>query len=80
MIVLDKIESVVLSRFACRAWPALRRSLACITATAGKTPTISDPAIPPGSRGFIITLSITTPHSLGFQYVLEFADSESTED
>jgi type IV pilus assembly protein PilM len=31
---------------------------------------IVDPALPPGCRGYIMTLSITTPHSLGFQYVL----------
>ena len=31
---------------------------------------ITDPAIPTGSRGFLITLSLTTPHKDGFIYVL----------
>jgi type IV pilus assembly protein PilM len=71
MIVLDKVESTY--------WPDLIGNLGNNTppelklqtvAVPGQNPTISDPAIPAGSRGFIITLSITTPHSLGFQYVL----------
>jgi hypothetical protein len=32
---------------------------------------VDDPAIPPDAKGFIITLSVTTPHSLGFEYVLD---------
>jgi type IV pilus assembly protein PilM len=73
IIVLDKIEStyapdLITSLTGAGAPPEL--SLQTATVPGQGTPTISDPAIPPGSRGFIITLSITTPHSLGFQYVL----------
>ncbi len=39
-------------------------------APGGQTPTITDPAIPQGSRGFIITLSVTTPHAQGFLLAL----------
>jgi len=70
LIVLDKIESAYYPDLLTNLSTA-PPELGLVTATVpGQSPTISDPAIPPGSRGFIITLSITTPHSLGFQYVL----------
>ena len=70
LIVLDKIESTYYPDLLTNLTTA-PPELGLVTATVpGQSPAISDPAIPTGSRGFIVTLSITTPHSLGFQYVL----------
>jgi type IV pilus assembly protein PilM len=74
----DQREIIVLDKFDSAYAPDLLAALANAPpelglqtapgATGGTT--ISDPAIPPGSRGFIITLNVTTPHAQGFQYVL----------
>jgi hypothetical protein len=69
MIVLDKVESVYAPDLLVGLSGA-PPELGLATAAASGGQPISDPAIPAGSRGFIITLSITTPHSNGFQYVL----------
>jgi hypothetical protein len=71
MIVLDKIESVYQPDLIASLVSApTELSLQTAVAPGQTSATISDPAIPAGSHGFIVTLSITTPHSLGFQYVL----------
>lgn len=56
MIVLDKIESVYYPDFSTYVPPV--------------PPEPGDTPLPAGSRGFVVTLSVTTPHSLGFEYVL----------
>jgi type IV pilus assembly protein PilM len=67
MIVIDKIESVYLPDVLAGMANA-PPELGLTSPTPGSPPT--DPAIPAGSRGFLITLSITTPHKLGFIYAL----------
>jgi type IV pilus assembly protein PilM len=69
MIVLDKVESVYAPDLLVGLSGA-PPELGLATAAASGGQPISDPAIPAGSRGFLITLSITTPHSNGFLYVL----------
>jgi hypothetical protein len=68
MIFIDKVESVY--------YPDVLGGLNSPPAELGLTPPAqgqqgySDPAIPAGSRGYMITLSVTTPHHDGFIYVL----------
>ncbi|MGA2442134.1 MAG: type IV pilus assembly protein PilM [Tepidisphaeraceae bacterium] len=71
LIFIDKIDSAYV--------PDLPTGLASAPSELGLTtaappgggqPTITDPAIPAGSRGYIIVLSVTTPHSQGFLFVL----------
>jgi type IV pilus assembly protein PilM len=67
IIVIDKIDSAYapdLLQALTSAPPELG-----LTAPAQGQP-VSDPAIPSGSRGFIITISLTTPHSDGFLFAL----------
>jgi hypothetical protein len=76
MIVLDKIESAYYpdllgSSPLTTPPPELGPIPTAASATPGAVPAVTDPALPPGCRGFVITLSITTPHSYGYQYVLE---------
>ncbi len=67
IILIDKIESAY--------YPDLLQGLTGappelgLTAAAAGQPA-SDPAIPAGSRGFIMTFNITTPHKDGFLYAL----------
>jgi len=67
IVLIDKIESAY--------YPDLLQGLSGappelgIAAAAAGQPA-SDPAIPAGSRGFIIKISITTPHKDGFLYAL----------
>ncbi len=69
IVLIDKIESAY--------YPDLLLGLAgappelgmATPASAGQP--ASDPAIPSGSRGFILTISITTPHRDGFLYALQ---------
>ncbi|HEX4056217.1 MAG TPA: type IV pilus assembly protein PilM [Tepidisphaeraceae bacterium] len=67
IILIDKIESTYYPDLL-QALTAAPPELAMAPAVAGQPP--SDPAIPSGSRGFIITISITTPHKDGFLLAL----------
>ena len=68
MIFIDKVDSAY--------YPDVLAGLNSPPPELGLTPPAagqqgySDPAIPAGSRGYLITLSVTTPHSDGFIYVL----------
>jgi type IV pilus assembly protein PilM len=67
MIVIDKIESIYL--------PDVLAGMNNPPPEFGFTPPVSgqpmtDAAIPAGSHGYLITLSITTPHKDGFIYAL----------
>jgi type IV pilus assembly protein PilM len=67
MFVIDKIESVYL--------PDVMAGMVNPPAEFGFAPAaqgqpMTDPAIPAGSRGYLVTLSVTTPHKLGFIYAL----------
>ncbi|MGD0461987.1 MAG: type IV pilus assembly protein PilM [Tepidisphaeraceae bacterium] len=67
IILIDKIESAYYADLLLGLAGA-PPELGIAPATAGQP--ASDPAIPSGSRGFIITISITTPHKDGFLYAL----------
>ncbi len=67
IILIDKIDSVY--------YPDLLQALTTAPPELGLPPStpgqpVSDPAIPAGSRGFIITISLTTPHKDGFLFAL----------
>jgi type IV pilus assembly protein PilM len=71
MIFIDKIDSTY--------YPDLSVPLGSMAADFGLTtaappgggqPAITDTAVPAGSRGYVMVLSVTTPHALGFSYVL----------
>ena len=68
MIFVDKVESLY--------YPDILAGMTSPPPELGFAPAaagqqgVSDPAIPAGSRGYLITLSVTTPHNLGFIYVL----------
>ena len=67
MIVIDKIESVYMPDvLAGMTNPPPELGL---SSPAPGQP-ISDTAIPAGSRGYLVTLSITTPHQPGIMYAL----------
>jgi type IV pilus assembly protein PilM len=71
LIFIDKIDSAYvpdLPAGLASAPPEL--GLTTAATPGGGQQGVSDPAIPPGSRGYIITLSVTTPHAQGFLYVL----------
>jgi len=62
---------ILIDRFVSQYYPDLLSSIT--TGSLGPdvpAPLPNDPALPPGCRGFIVTLNITTPHRDGFPYVL----------
>lgn len=68
IILIDKIESAY--------YPDLLLALTTAPPELGLAPStpgqpVSDPAIPAGSRGYIITISLTTPHEDGFLFALK---------
>jgi hypothetical protein len=68
IILIDKIESTYYPDLLAGLGGAPPELGLATPGTSGQP--AADPAIPAGSRGFIITLSLTTPHKDGFLYAL----------
>jgi hypothetical protein len=70
LIFIDKMDSVYYPDLAGGLGPAASDFGLTTAAAAGGPQGITDAAIPAGSRGYLITLSVTTPHAQGFLFVL----------
>jgi type IV pilus assembly protein PilM len=68
IILIDNIQSAYFADLLGQGLTAAPPELKLATVTSGQP--VSDPAIPTGSRGFIITISLTTPHKDGFLFAL----------
>jgi type IV pilus assembly protein PilM len=70
IILINNMQSVYLGDLVAGITaPPPELGITMAAAGSGQTG-INDPAIPPGSRGFTVTLNLTTPHKDGYLYVL----------
>jgi hypothetical protein len=74
MIELDNVSSVYYPDFAALLQGTVAPELGLTPPPSSSTPgapPATNTIIPTGSHGFLLTLSVTTPHENGFQYVLD---------
>jgi type IV pilus assembly protein PilM len=71
LIFINKMDSVYApDLLAALGQSQLATDFGLAASPGGQAGGITDPAIPTGSRGFVITLNVTTPHENGFLLVL----------